>query len=394
MKILRILILSSSTGGGHDMRARSLKQWCEKCSPAGSVEITQHQVLEDSSVLYRFGVGIYNWIQRHWPLLHHLYFNCLELFHVSASPRFLLGKENYKKLLRQTQPNIIVSVHAHTNHAFRMIAQETLPGVRFVTYCGEMSGGYGFSRHWADPGADAFIGATPEICQAVIARKIPAKKVYYKGFLLHPNFYLEGKDYELKSKALARNLDLNPGLFTLLLSTGSNGAVNHIAFLKNLERSELKLQVVALCGHNHTAKSAIEKLSEGFRFLTVCALGQQDDMRSLMSLSDAVVARPGTGTTSESILAGCPILFNTLGGIMPQECITLRYMRARGIKAPLIRRPSELSTLIRPLVESQSNRVRARQVIDSLRPDDNPSQIVALLKELALDNIPKESLNS
>ena len=352
METLRILILSSSTGGGHDMRARSLKQWFEKCSPSGSVEITQHQALEDSSALYRFGVGIYNWIQRHWPLLHHLYFNCLELFHVSASPRFLLGKENYKKLLLQTHPNIIVSVHAHTNHAFRMIAQEALPGVCFVTYCGEMSGGYGFSRHWTDPGADAFIGATPEICQAAIARKIPAERVYYKGFLLHPNFYLEGNDYELKSKALARNLDLNPRLFTLLLSTGSNGAVNHIAFLKNLERSELQLQVIALCGNNHTAKSAIEKLSEGFRFLNVHALNQQDDMRSLMYLSDAIVARPGTGTTSESILAGCPILFNTLGGIMPQECITLRYMRARGIKVPLIRRPSDLSTLIRPLVES------------------------------------------
>ena len=394
MKILRILILSSSTGGGHDMRARSLKQWCEKCCPAGSVEITQHQVLEDSSVIYRFGVDIYNWIQRHWPLLHHLYFNCLELFHVSASSRFLLGKARYKKLLRQIQPNIIVSVHAHTNHAFRVIAQETLPGVRFVTYCGEMSGGYGFSRHWTDLGADAFIGATPEICQAAIARKIPAEKVYYKGFLLHPDFYLEDKNHELKSNALSKNLDLNPGLFTLLLSTGSNGAVNHSAFLKNLENSELRLQVIALCGHNHTAKSAIEKLSKRFRFLAVCALGQQDDMRSLMSLSNAIVARPGTGTTSESILAGCPILFNTLGGIMPQECITLRYMRARGIKAPLIKRPSDLSTLIRPLVESQSNRERVRLAINSLRPDDDPSQIVALLKELALSDNPKESLNT
>ena len=385
MENLRILILSSSTGGGHDMRARSLRQWCEKHSPAGSIVTTQHQVLEDSSALYRFGVGIYNWIQRHWPLLHHLYFNCLELFHVSARPRLLLGKARYKKLLEQTQPNIIVSVHAHTNHAFRVIAQETLSGVRFVTYCGEMTGGYGFSRHWSDPGADAFIGATSEICQAAIAHKMPVEKVYHKGFLLHPNFYLDSKDDDEKSKSLAQNLDLNPDLFTLLLSTGSNGAVNHIAFLKNLETSGLQLEVIALCGHNHAAKSAIEKLSKGFRFLSVRALGQQDDMRPLMSISDAIVARPGTGTTSESILAGCPIFFNTIGGIMPQECITVRYMRARGIDAPLIRRPSDLSTYLRPFIESQSDRERARQAIDSLQPDNEPSQIVAFLRELALD---------
>ena len=385
MEILRILILSSSTGGGHDMRARSLRQWCEKHVPEGSVVATQHQVLEDSSSLYRFGVGIYNWIQRHWPFLHHLYFNCLELFHVSASPQLLLGKERYKKLLKQAQPNIIVSVHAHTNHAFRVIAQETLPAVRFVTYCGEMTGGYGFSRHWADPGVDAFIGATPEICKAAIEHKVSPEKVHYKGFLLHPSFYSKGESNEIKSKLLAQNLDLHPELFTVLLSTGSNGAVNHIAFLKNLEASGLRLQVIALCGRNRAAKSAIEKLSKGFRFLSVRALGQQDDMRSLMSISDAIVARPGTGTTSESILAGCPIFFNTIGGIMPQECITVRYMRARGIEAPLIRRPSDLSTHLRPFIESQSNRERARQAIDSLQPDNEPSQIVAFLKELALD---------
>ena len=384
MKILRILILSSSTGGGHDMRARSLRQWFEKCSPAGSFVVTQYQVLENSSAIYRFGVGIYNWIQRHWPFLHHLYFNCLELFHISASPRLLLGKERYKKLLRQIKPNIIVSVHAHTNHAFRVIAQKTLPGIRFVTYCGEMTGGYGFSRHWTDPGVDAFIGATPEICQAAIVQKMPADNVYYKGFLLHPNFYLDDQASEVKSKSLAQDIDLNPELFTLLLSTGSNGAVNHIAFLKNLEKSGFRIQVIALCGHNRAAKSAIEKISKGFRFLTVRALGQQGDMRSLMELSDAIVARPGTGTTSESILASCPILFNTLGGIMPQECITVRYMHARGIKAPLVRRASDLSSHLRPLIESKSSRVQACQVIDSLRPDIEPSQIVAFLRELAL----------
>ena len=386
MEILRILILSSSTGGGHDMRARSLRQWCEKHVPEGSVVAAQHQVLEDSSSLYRFGVGIYNWIQRHWPFLHHLYFNCLELFHVSASPRLLLGKERYKKLLKQAQPNIIVSVHAHTNHAFRVIAQETLPEVRFVTYCGEMTGGYGFSRHWADPGVDAFIGATPEICQAAIEHKVSPEKVHYKGFLLHPSFYSKGESNVIKSKLLAQNLDLHPELFTVLLSTGSNGAVNHIAFLKNLEASGLRLQVIALCGRNHAAKSAIEILSKGFRYLSVRALGQQDDMRSLMSISDAIVARPGTGTTSESILAGCPIFFNTIGGIMPQECITVRYMRARGIEAPIIRRPSDLSAYLKPLIKSKVYREQARQKIDSLRPDIEPSQIVALLRELALSN--------
>jgi processive 1,2-diacylglycerol beta-glucosyltransferase len=384
MEPLRILILSSSTGGGHDMRARSLKQWCEQCGPPGSIVVTQYQALEDSSLLYRFGVGIYNWIQKQWPALHHLYFNFLELFQISASPRCLLGKARYTTLLKQTQPNIIVSVHAHTNHAFRIIARQSLPGVRFVTYCGEMSGGYGFSRHWADPGADAFIGATPEICQAAVRHKVSPSKTYCGGFLLHPDFYQEDHIAAAKAKRLAQNFDLKPDLFTLLLSTGANGAVNHIAFLENLEESKLRLQVIALCGHNDAAKSAIERLSDGFEYLTIRALSHQTDMLSLMKLSDAIVARPGTGTTSESILAGCPILFNTLGGIMPQEWITVKYLRGQGLEPPLIRRSGDLVGMIQAFLHSPEVLDKARHALHQLHPQTEPRRIVAFLRELAL----------
>ena len=115
---MRILILSSSTGGGHDMRARSLESWCRKLSTDSEpLETFRFQALEESAGIYKFGVELYNWIQKKCPWLHLLYFNWLEIFQISASERLLLGKAKYIAQLEAIRPDVIVSVHAHTNLA-------------------------------------------------------------------------------------------------------------------------------------------------------------------------------------------------------------------------------------------------------------------------------------
>lgn len=335
---MRLLILSSSTGGGHDMRARSLVAWSGQMTDhrpdQSEIAVERYQALEENSGLYRFGVFLYNWIQKKWPLLHHLYFNFLELFQISASRHRLLGKKKFAARLRSFHPDVIVSVHAHTNHAFRAFAQEVLPGVRFVTYCGEMYGGYGFSRHWVDPDADAFIGSTPEICDAARQLGMPAARTIYGGFLLDPGFYQPPMTRNERAAWRRDILMLDPDQFTLLLSTGANGALNHLKFLKALDRAGLKLQIVALCGRNASAREEIDAWASQQNRLTIRTLGYQEVMFPLMQSVDGIVARPGTGTTSEAILAGCPIYLNALGGIMPQEWITVKYLRAQDHAAP------------------------------------------------------------
>ena len=380
---MRILILSSSTGGGHDMRARSFESWCRKLSTDSEpMETFRFQALEESAGLYKFGVHLYNWIQKKCPRLHHLYFNWLEIFHISASERLLLGKSKYIAKLQSIHPDLIFSVHAHTNHAFRRVAQRTLPGVKFVSYCGEMHGGYGFSRHWVDPGADAFIGATRQICEAAQQHGMPANQIIYGGFLLDPSFFdppTSDADRHAKRSAIG----LSENTFTLLLSTGANGALNHLDFLNALRNSGLKLQVIALCGRNEAARSAIDAWAQQSPDIRVRALAHRDDMAQLMQIADLVVARPGTGTTSEAIMAQCPIIFNTLGGIMPQEWITVKYLRSEGLDAPCIKKPIDLTKHLRPLIEAPDLRKRLQSKIAALRPTPSPEQLIEQLRAVS-----------
>ena len=381
---MRILILSSSTGGGHDMRARSLSTWCRVVD--ADITVERYQALEESSAVYGFGVNIYNWIQKKCPTLHHIYFNFLEVFRVSASQHTLLGKAKFVKRLKEANPDLIVSVHAHTNHAFRAIAKSMLPELRFVTYCGEMHGGYGFSKHWVDRGGDAFIGATPEICDAAEELGMPKDRIVYGGFLLNPNFYSEPLAEDKQASLLRDTYHLEPGRFTLLLSTGANGALNHPDFLRALDTAQLPLQVIALCGRNESARSDIDTLSRNFSSITVRTLGYQEDMFPLMQCVDGIVARPGTGTTSEAIMAGCPIFLNAMGGIMPQEWITVKFLRKNGLKAPLIRKSGDLVELIKQRLESSAAQNNAVDQMRKLRPKSTPREIVEYLRNLTFQS--------
>lgn len=383
---MRLLILSSSTGGGHDMRARSLSEWCRALAPpddAGNgIEIFRYQALEESSGLYALGVGIYNWIQKKWPALHHLYFNFLEVFQVSASEHTLLGKKKFAAFLKATQPDLIVSVHAHTNHAFRKMAQCTLPGLRFVTYCGEMHGGYGFSRHWVDPEADGFFGATEAICEAARRQGMPATRVHHAGFLLHPKFYGPALTPTARAEHIRDLLGLDPDKPLLLLATGANAAQNHRAFLAALDGAGIELQIVALCGRKHEAIAQLEGMAGQWPRLSVRALGYQEHLFTLLQCADAVVARPGTGTTSEAIQAGCPIWFNAIGGIMPQEWITVKYLRSRQLRPPLIRRPRDLVDAVKQQLLDPATLCATKDAMRGLRPEPTPQDLVTTLQGL------------
>lgn len=379
---MRWLILTSSTGTGHNMRAESLKLWAHRVY-GPSVEIRIHPVLENTHRLYRFGVELYNIIQRRAPRLHHLYFNYLELAGMHRRGSKILGRDAFTRLLRDWQPDRVISVHAHTNHGFFDLVRAAFPDRRVpcATYCGELYGGYGFSRHWANPRADGFIGASAEVCAAAKAVGTPDDRVFFGGFLLRPPFYAAETDIEREAADLAAGLRLDRSVFTLLLSTGLAGANNHLPILRELAASGQKLQVIALCSHNETVRAAIDRFARRHPCLTVRALGHSDRMVALKRLATVLVARPGTGATSEAILLGTPLIHNGIGGVMPQELITVQYCRQHAC-ARFGATPREIAREALDLLANPAALTALRERLRAARPPGHPEAIVRWLHDL------------
>jgi len=137
-------------------------------------------------------------------------------------------------------------------------------------------------------------------------------------------------------------------------------------------------QVIAVCGRTPRVRQEVAEWSAAHAGLPVRPIGYTDRMPELLRCVSAVVARPGTGTTSEAILSGCPVIFNGLGGVMPQEMITVKFAAAHGF-ARVLRRPRDLPALLEPLLRDENNLAALRQKISAARPPGTPRGILALV---------------
>lgn len=363
------------------MRARSFLTWAHQNEQCG-LQVHVHKCLEDTHGLYAFGVQTYNWIQRRAPWLHHLYFNFLEVVGPCNSKEKMVGIEKFIQVLDKVRPHVILSVHGSLNHGFFEVARDHFGAnnIRCGTYCGELFGRYGFSRHWVNPEADFFIGAVEETCEMAKMLGMPAERTHLGGFLLDPSFYEEPISQEHRRKLLVENFNLDPDKFTLLLSTSEMGANNHLPFLNALEKTGLAVQAIVLCGRDERTLEAMKRWGHKHPSLPIRPIPHTSKMASLLQCASAIVARPGTGTTSEAIMCCCPLIFNGVGGIMPQEWITVKYCRQHDI-VEAVMRPDELAGVVSKWVHDPSELIRIRKAMAEVRPRMHPTGILDLVSD-------------
>ena len=365
------------------MRANALKAWSKtKAGVAANMEVSVHQTLESTHTLYRFGVNLYNFIQKTYPLAHHIYFQYLERVPHFDHAGMIQGRKKFQELVSREKPDIVLSTHAHLNHGFFQLARKALPEKppKVVTYCGELYGSYGFSRRWVNPEADHFLGAVKETCQAANRLKMPEDRNHCAGFLLRPHFYDAPLSLDQKIRCMAEELQLSLDTYTLILGTGANSANNHIAFLNALENSDLpKIQIIVLCGKSKELFEQIKKYTQTHSKHTILPLPFLENPSRIFQSADALVCRPGTGLTSEAILSGIPIIHNTLGGTMPQEAITLAYCNRYNL-SQTIKRASQLPEVVKGHLSNPSALVETRSRLNQARPESTPVELIQNLK--------------
>jgi processive 1,2-diacylglycerol beta-glucosyltransferase len=326
----RLLVLTSASGAGHDSHAFATAAWCRQLY-GPEVEVTIEHALEDSHPVYRYGVDFYNFIQRRMPWFHHIYYNVVELLEVLNPGTVSLGRDYYIRLLERVRPHAVLSVMDCLNRGYFELAKTVLGAeVKCATYCTEFGGGYGFSRNWVNPRGDYFLGRTEDTTAEALRRGVAPERALTVGHWAPPPFYAPAMNDEEKASYLRETLRLDPGRFTLLLSTGGAGAQNHTAIIRSLFSLGKRIQVIALCGRDAQAKASLDRWTGQAPF-AVRTIPFTDEMPRLMQVSSAVVARAGATTAGEALLCNCPIIFNAIGLIMPQELPTWRYFRKHGI---------------------------------------------------------------
>ena len=385
MSKVRILILTSSTGGGHEARAEAFAEWCFQLY-RHEVDVRIEQMLEKSSVVNRAGVGFYNRIQKVAPWLHTAFYTFVELLSYINSRDVTFGRSYFISVLRDYEPHLILSVHDCLNRGFFQLARETLGAdrVRCVTYCGEFSGGWGYSRNWIEPSVDLYFSRTPTARDFAVKSGIAPEKSRVRGNLMLPRALLETVTPAERGNFRVKRLGLRPDLFTVFLATGGNGANQHLELLPALVKYADRVQAIVICGKNKQSSHDLVHGRANNPEFNCYLEGYSEVVHLLMQASDAIVTRGGTTTCAKALHFRCPIIFNAFQGIMPQEELTWKFFR-NGAASNKIESAADFARMIDMWMADPSTYARVKENFLKLRYDEDPTLLIDEIVGLAND---------
>lgn len=380
---VRILVLTSSTGAGHDARAQAFAEWCFELY-RHDVDVRIEQMLEKSSGFFSLGVRFYNWIQTKSPWIHKGFFLFVELLTLLNRRSVSFGRAYYEQVLLEYRPHLVFSVHDCLNRGYFQLARKVLgeKNVRCATYCGEFSGGFGYSINWVEPTADLYISRTPTARDYAVKLGMPRERTRVRGHMMQPRAHLEVLSNGARRAYLENELELHPDRFTLFIATGGNGANNHLELLPCLLPYADQLQVILICGRNREAYNQVVHWRAEHPGLECFVDGFSEEVHLLMQVSDAVVTRGGTTTCAKALHFRCPIVFNAIGGIMPQEELTVKFFR-NGEGAELITGAEDFARVMHSWMTDIRTYQELRSRFLALRYEENPVMVIEELVDLA-----------
>ncbi|MEN9402807.1 MAG: Processive diacylglycerol beta-glucosyltransferase, partial [Verrucomicrobiota bacterium] len=368
---------------GHDTRAQAFAEWCFELY-RHNVDVRIEQMLEKSSGFFSAGVRFYNWIQQKSPWIHKAFYLFVELLSLLNRRSVSFGRRYYETVLREYRPHLVFSVHDCLNRGYFQMARQVLGAdkVRCATYCGEFSGGFGYSINWVEPSADLYISRTATASDYAVKLGMPRERTRVRGHLMRPRQHIGFMSTAERAAYLDRELELKAELFTVFLATGGNGANNHIDLLNELLPYATKVQAVVICGKNREAYNQVlhwRALHPQFN----CYLdGYSEEVHLLMQVSDVIVTRGGTTSCAKALHFSCPILFNAIGGVMPQEALTVKFF-SHGAGVKLIERPADLGRVIGSWMADPAEYERMHTDFLKLRYEEDPTLVITELVELA-----------
>ena len=329
-------------------------------------------------------MNLYNRIQKGAPWMHKIFYTVVEALSFINARKVTFGGAYYLAVLDEYQPHLVFSVHDCLNRGYFQRARKLLgpDRVRCATYCGEFSGGWGYSRNWIEPTVDLYFSRTPTARDFAVKKGIPPERTRVRGYLMRPRAHLETVGSAEKAAYRLKKLGLRPDLFTVFLATGGNGAHNHFDLLPALVRHADKCQAIVICGQNREAYNDLIHWRANHPEFNCYVEGYSEIVHLLLQVSDAIVTRGGTTTCAKALHFQCPIVFNAFGGIMPQEQLTWKFFH-NGADSDKIENAADFRALIDRWMADPAVYAATRARFLALRYEEDPTILIEELVGLA-----------
>ena len=165
----------------------------------------------------------------------------------------------------------------------------------------------------------------------------------------------------------------------LFFGGGGVGSKTSLPYLKELIKLNLNADIIFVSGHNNTVKRKAQDLCEEYDADNVRVFGFVTNVPELMSISEAVITKPGGITITECLTLKKPmILINKTAG---HEKGNFKYLVHNGYAL----NASSLGRFKRSMIAIYSNKKIAEKIKSNLNKNKNASKSMEKLYNLSME---------
>lgn len=293
----KILILTASTGEGHNAAAQSLE---EKFRLGGYDTKTLDLFKETSRALNVVIEDGYRVLANRFPSLYGFMYRALN--RKSINHRFLryslfIIKRRLYETIKEMQPSIIVGTHPFAVGMISDLKSRGKIDAKFFSVVTD------FKPHYAyiSPSVDIYITGSEYTKKSLIEMGIPAEKIHAYGIPVKEEF----QSYHPKTPEFLKLIEV----FKVLVMGGSMGSKDIAKVVQALTEKSETYQLTVVCGHNEALKVMLENnYLETIKSGKLEIYGFVRNVSELMDSADVIVTKPGGLTTTEALSKRIPMI--------------------------------------------------------------------------------------
>lgn len=356
----KVLILTISTGGGHNEVARNLRIGFEKAGyevqVKNSLEIAYPEV---DTVVSRS----YSLLADKLPTLYgKLYYGCNKkpAKEVVASTLTTISSRRNHAVVKEFDPDLIIATHCFPVPIISTLKKKgkiTIPLISIIT-------DFFPNSLYIDDGVDAYIVGSYYTKRSLISFGVPKDKIFAYGIPIKEEFY--------GSVTLPKPDET----INLLLAGGSMGMSGIETILAELIELDERYHISVLCGNNAKLK---DRLTQRYSYAIVQGrlkiYGFITNVSEIMDQSHVMITKPGGLTTSECLKKGLPMIIPYY--IPGQEEENLDFLLDAGL-AEYVPDPQQINRAVTELVEDAERMQRIAEKMKDITHDYSVQKVVHL----------------
>lgn len=361
----RILIISASTGQGHNQAANTLKNEFEA---SGYIVDIVEPFKEEGHIMDALIEDGYSIMATKLPRMYGRLYRIAYYRYINKGLVAVLNKtmgQTIFHLVQEYKPDLLISTHpffVNVVSYLKAARKITQPFISVVT-------DYLAHQIYINEFVDAYIVGSNYTKENLIAKGIIDHKIYVYGIPVRQEFRQPRVPH-------------NSRLFTLLLMGGGLGIPFIKKCLQKLMENTHRIRILVVCGNNQKLRRELEeKYRNNINHKELIIYGFTQNIPELMDQSDIIVTKPGGLTVTEALYKNVPILIPYFLPGQEEENTEILVKAGVAIRANI----SELNYVIDLLYNNPDllgeMSLKARQLFQEL----SPGCVVQLADKLIFD---------